>query len=588
MGAYLDQLSSTNYTGNVVISMLGWTFSIRAPDSGITVDYPGLVQSVVINPTQIDLRRVSSTISSFSFALVDLENAVTELIEGDALSLIDSEVEIYIGRTGVGMSFADYFKLPTTRIKKIDYSDGRYTFATQEPTERLNRALYQVKSTLDVDILIETTSIDVASVADFPASGYAKIENEIISYTGRDLVEKRLTGCIRGEFSTVPAAHDSGVDVYALERVVGSPLDLVLKLLISAGGGGSWDALADGCGLSPSLIDVAGVEELRDEEFPGVTVTAYLYQIGSGLKWIEEEILTPLSLRFATSPDSKLTLKRTDRISVREAGSEITNSTIKGSPKWSVDASRIVNQIEVEWDYSEALGKYQHRSTYTDEISATAYGLKDKLSFRFKTVRDQAIVDEFATRTLRRLSVPTPEVNLTTHIDQSLLGPVDQARVVTTLPDYSGALEFARDLEVVSRAINYMSGDVQFRLAFTSSTQHRFGFIAPSDTIIAQPASNRLTLGAGRGAYYVTGWKMRLWEKSPRAQTGDALNTITAIEGDTLVFEDPWTTTVAGSTHEIRFGGYSEAAEDQKRFAFVGVDSADFSDGKTSYQITYG
>lgn len=587
MGTYADALSSTSYTGNVVIAMLGQTFAIRSPDSGLVVDFPGVVQSVVINPTQIDLRRVSSTISSFSFALVDLEGVVTNLIGGDAVSLVDSEVEIYIGRSNAGMSFADYFKLPTTRIKKIDYQDGRYTFATQEPTERLNRALYSVRTQLDVDILAATTSIDVAAVADFPASGYAKIENEIISYTGRDLVEKRLTGCVRGEFSTVPADHDQGVEVYALERFVGSPVDLVLHLLISGGGGGAYDTLQDGCGLAPELIDVAGMEALRDEEFLGVEVTAYLYQINA-LKWVEEELLTPLSLRFATSSDSKLTLKRTDRIAVRPAGSEITNSTIKASPKWSVDASRVVNRIEVEWDYSEALGKYQNRSSYTDAASVAAYGEKDKLSFKFKAVRSQALVDEFATRTLRRLSLPTPEVNVTTHIDRSLLGPVDRARVITTLPDYSGALEFARDLEVVSRAINYITGDVQFRLAFTSSTAHRFGFIAPSDTVLSSPASNRLTLGAGRGAYYVTGWKMRLWEKSPRAQAADALNTITAIEGDTLVFEDDFSSTIGASTHEIRFGTYGEASDDQKRFAFVGVEVSNFSDGNPPYTITYG
>lgn len=589
---YLQELDSRNYVGNVVIGMLGEFFTIRAPDSGLTVDsrYNGLVKSVVINPTQIDLRRVSSTISSFSFKLVDQNREVTALIEGDASSFLDTEVEIWVGRSDVGMGFADYFKLPTTRIKKIDYADGEYSFSTQEQTERMNRALFQTATTLDVDILSATETIDAENVADFPDSGYLKIDNEILSYSGRDLTEKRFTGCIRGEFNTFPAPHDAGAAVYYLERVIGNPVDVLLKLLISGGGGGEWDTLGDGCGISPTLIDVAGILALRDAEFGGVTCTAYLYQL-NGLKWLEEEILTPLSCRF-TSDGSKLSVKQTDRITVRSPNSEIGNSTIKGSPKWSVDASRVVNRIEVQWDFDEATGKYVNTSSFLDQSSIDRYGEKDKLSFRFKTLRTgqaEGVVEGFATRTLRRLSIPTPEISLTTHIDKSIFGPVDRVRVVTDqLPDIDGTLDFASDLEIVSRAINYMNGDVNFRLAFVSNTLHNFGFIAPSDLILQQTAPNRLRIAAGRGAYYVLGWKMVVWRRKPHALMPDPVNTITAIEGDELVFENAFTTTFAPNSYDLRFAPYSEASEDQKRFAFVGKpDGQIFHDEKLPYKITF-
>jgi hypothetical protein len=574
---YLRELDSRNYIGNVVIRILGQYFSIRQPDSGLVVlpAYNGLVNSVVINPTQIDIRRVSSTISQFSFKLVDQNRSVTGLIEGDASSFIDTDCEIWVGRSDVSMPFQNYFKLPTTRIKKIDYADGQYSFSTQEQTERINRGLFQNATLLDVNILSATSSIDVGpEIANFPDEGYLKIDNEIISYRGRDVFEQRFLRCIRGEFNTVPASHDAGAQVYGLEYVEGNPIDVALKILISGGGGGQYDVLGDGCGLSPTLIDVAGMLELRDAELPQVQIKAFLYQL-NGLKWLEDEILTPYALRFTTSDASKLTLKQIDRLKVRPPGTEITNSTIKGSPKWVVDATRIVNQIEVQWDYSESAGKYLHSSTFTDSDSLAKFGPKEKLSFKFKTLRESLQGDQwvkgFADKLLRRLSRPTPEINLTTHIDKSIHGPVDRVKIITDqLPDYDGTLDFASQLEVVSRSINYMNGDVTFRLQFCSNTLNELGFISPSERILEQLSPRMVRLPAGGGAYYVKGWKLRLWRVEPHELVAsEPLHTIEDIQGDVLILAEDIQTPITPGGYRLRFPDYSEVSDDQKRFAFI-------------------
>jgi hypothetical protein len=612
---YLQQLDSRNYIGNVVIGMLGEYFTIRTPDSGLIVDptYNGLVKAVTINPTQIDLRRVSSTISSFSFKLVDQNRSVTALIEGDASSFLDTEVEIWVGRSDVGMDFVDYFKLPTTRIKKIDYADGEYSFSTQEQTERMNRALFQTATTLDVDILPATTTIDAANVADFPDAGFIKIDNEILSYTGRDLAEKRFTGCSRGLFYTTPEEHKSGAAVYYLERIVGNPVDVLLSLLISGSESGSeWDTLGDGCGIAPELIDLDGILALRDAEFGGLTITAYLYQI-NGLRWLEEEILTPISCRFTTD-GSKLTIKQTDRIAVRPPNSEIGNSTIKGSPKWSVDSSKIVNRIEIQWDFDEATGKYLNTTSFLDDASITKYGEKDKLSFKFKTFRTATgadAVSDFANRTLKRLSIATPEIQVTTHIDKSIFGPVDRVRVVTDqLPDYDGTLDFKSELEIVSRAINYMNGDVSFRLAFVGNSLHNFGFIAPSPVAVPETgfkngairivSQARLTLLDA--AQVQVGWKFRVWKTAKTSNKpmwdfppfgsltafDSGVYEVIGIEGSQVTFDrDIATPFQVYGVYMLRFPAYAECSDDQKRFAFVSPTGAVFADGKRPYKVTY-
>ena len=71
---YIDQVKTDkNYVGNTVIKIGTDYFSIRQPDSGLSVPTPfdKSVSSLILNPTTIDIRRVSTTISAFSFKIID-------------------------------------------------------------------------------------------------------------------------------------------------------------------------------------------------------------------------------------------------------------------------------------------------------------------------------------------------------------------------------------------------------------------------------------------------------------------------------------------------------------------------------------
>lgn len=637
MSAYIEDVKTRKvFTGNVVIAITprieGATtsyFSIREPDSGLNIQTPHnkSVVALNLNPTQIDLRKVTTTISTFSFRILDKDGIITSLVGGDAADLIRAEVRIYLGRNGVGdsaMDFADYFELPVTYITKCEHPDNSYTFSSSEQTERMDKPIYDFKSALGVDILVGTTEWTMRDdINDFPDSGFLKVENEFVSYAAKDLVNNRFTGVIRGELNSVPANHDANSDVFLVETVTDNPINIILKILISGGGGGTYDTLQSGLGIDESLIDIDEIEALRDELYSGVQYTLSFYDIDSALKTIENELLMPNNLRFTNSVNSKVTLAVLDKARFVEETDVIDENTMTKFPKWTIDGAKVTNVIEVRWDFSEGANVWQGREVFRDEASILLYGEQRPLKFDFKGLKASldglALVTDFGQRLLARLSTPTPEIQITTQLDKSLQTIGDKAYLKSSkIPAPDGSLNFASDLEIISRAINQTSGDVTFKLAFTSFTTIRSGYIAPSDLILSNISQKKVNVTEGRTAQYLVGWYMRLWDEINQVYMPDPPNKIVGFEvgqsylldedgnrltdedgnpliseeastQDTIVFEDDWVTPITGpNNYRLRFADYDDVAESQKRYAFISEETGlDFGDGKPSYKVTY-
>ena len=596
MSQYVDVVKTEKkYIGNVVIQIGANYFAIRQPDSGLAIAAPfdRAVSSLLLNPTQIDLRKVSTTISTFSFRILDDDGVVTALILGDAAGVIGQEVRIFLGRSSESMDFAEYFELPRTFVRKCDHSDNSYNFSSSEQTERMAKPIYNFKSALNGGILAATTIFTMRDdISGFPTAGFLKIEDEFISYAGVDLGLNQFTGCIRGELGSTPAAHAINLDAVLVETITDNPLNIILKILISGGGGGPYDVLQSGLGISNTLIDVAGIETLRDELFLGDQYKLSLYSITSALKKMEDDLLMPNNLRFTTSTDSKVTLAILDKALFVEEDDVINEDTITKFPKWTIDGSKVTNQLEINWDFNEGTGLFQKRNIYTDPASITAYGEQTPLNFSFKGIKaaldGQTLVDDFSTRLLGRLSTPTPEIQLNVQIDKSLQTVGDKSFVESSLiPAANGTLNFASNLEILSRSINITSGDVQFKLAFTSFTNIRSGFIAPSDLVFTVISQNQITVAAGRGSYYSSGWAMRLWNETTQAFETDPVNFISDVTGDTITFLNNWTTVLGAGNHRMRFADYDDATASQKRYCFISDSGLDFADGGPTYKVTY-
>lgn len=595
MSTYLNEVQTEKrYIGNVVIKIGVNYFAIRQPDSGLVISSPfdRCVQSLVLNPTTVDLRNVTTTIASYSFKLIDKELAISALVKGNAADFIKQEVTIWLGRSGTGMDFADYYQLPKTRIQKASHPDNSYTFSSVEDIERMQRSLYDQESFLYGDILPGTTTIVAdRDISEYPTAGLLKIDDEFMSYSSIDTVLNRFNGVIRGELNSIPATHTGGTQILAAESITDNPINILLKILTSGGGGGPYDVLRDGLGISSTLLDFTEIETIRDNLFSSRTFSLALYSIDSALKVIEDEILAPLNIRFSYSQNSKITLAVLDKaVFVDETGS-IDEDSITKFPQWDVDGNRVVNVLKIAWDYDEPSSKFLKNETYKDADSIAKFGEQTPLNYEFKGVKaalDGAdLISYFAGRLLARLSSPVPEVSLNAQMDKSLRNIGDKTYIKSSqLPSSDGTLNFASEMEIVSRAINIQNGDVQFKLAFTSFTDIRSGYVAPSDLIQSISSQKKVTLPAGRGAYYKAGWVMRLWDASLSQYTADPINTIESISGDDITFVNSWATTLT-TNHRIKFCDYDDATESQKRYSFISSGSSNFADNRTPYLITF-
>lgn len=596
---FSEEIRKKQFVPNVVIRLVGQYYCITQPDSGLVVPASniGTVRSLNVNPTQIDLRRCNTTIASYGFSLLDKSGVITAQFGDRAEIFFNQTVEIWIGRKTGSFDFADYYKLPDTKIKKIDHVENTFNMTSAEETDRMNKSFYDRMNKLDVSILSGTTTITAnIAIDDWPTAGMFKIDDEFVSYSGKNNGLKQFTGCIRGEKGTFPTSHNAGTTMFEVVDVSDNPLTLLLQLLVSGGGGGPYDVLPDGLGIDQNLIDIAQIEDIRDTIFPTDVYEFSLYNVTNALKFFEEEILLSCNLRFRVSQNSKISLALLDQSVFGEAPDDMDDSTISSYPKLSVDENKIVNRVEIEWDWDEGTRAYRKLSPYDDATSITDFSDKAPMRFKWKgpkaSLGGQAIVDDRADRFLQRFKTPAPEITFKTQIDKALSNLGDKILVSSNhIPSASGTLQFSTELEVISRAINWVTGDVTWKLAFTSYSGIRACYIAPSDKMLTVINQKTFTVAAGRGACYEVGWKMALWLHLPSGYGGgyesDLVNEIESIVGDTITMKDNFASTLIANRHRIKFADYDDATQDQKRYCFISDDGNNFADDGSTYRITF-
>ena len=595
MTTYIDEVpNKKRFIPNVVIRVKDTYFSIHEPDSGLTIPRENrLLKNLVLNPAKVNLKKVTQTIASYSLRLSPGEK-FTELLKEDTTILLNETVEIWLGRKNVGMDFADYFKLIDTKIRGLDYRDGTFNINSRETFDLMTREVFSRQTTLTNDIDDSVTSFQ-GDFTDWPTSGKVKVDNELMTYATRD--DSNLFGVIRGVDSDAEA-HGGGSGVFFVYEITENPVNMLLQILISGGGGGTYDVLESGLGIPESLIDVAAFESIRDEFFPTEQYDIEFFNIEDTLaNLIEPEFLQSLNVRFVTTNIQKIGISILDQAEFSTTTNTIDETSIISAPKWGVTQDQVFNVIEMRWDYDAGAEKYGSIQLFKDQESIDKYGETKPLKFKFKGIKSSsggvAIVNDRATRLLERFKTPTPSISLTTHLDKSLLNVGDKVVVSSReMPGAKGNLNFNDTLEIISRSISHATGTVLFKLAFTSySGVGSLAYIAPASSIVSVQNQKTITLGVGLADQYERGYFMRIYNTTTCAyeQFGgvDEIREIVDIVGDQIIFDSNFNTTLDPNVHVIRFADYEETNAAQKAFLFVGQGGElPFPDGSPPYRIT--
>jgi hypothetical protein len=596
--SYINELESRlNFRTNTVCVIDGAIYGKYNVDSGLNIpEERRLISVVSVNPTKIDLQKGITTINSATIDLIDKDQLFSIFLGSDESSRIDKVVDLYVGRNtapfGQGnFDWADYIKIGSYNIKDISKSGAIYRIKAVTSTTRIQKPIFNIQGNLEASINISDTSIQVINTDgdQFPSAGIIKIKDEFISYTGKAYAtvfnRTTFTGCTRGLLQSVSIAHDAGEEVFEVFQAQENPVDIVLKILISGGGGGVYDVYRDGLGISPSLIDVSAIEAIRDSFFVGETHTHYFSNVPDTLKFLQTRLFVPNNLRIIEGADGKISLAVLDQTEVGADLPEIDKRDALPRPNWKISANEIRNKIIVKWDYSEGLKTFRKTSYFQDSDSITSFGVQSGGNLELYGVTTTGIVTDRAERFLQRFSTPKSQIDIRSFMRKSTLNVGDKIRFSSDeLPQQGAALGLNAEVEILNKSIDFSTGIVKFGLIFTSYTNLRRGLIAPASKINSIVSQNEVTFISGQAEHYKEGFKVRLWDSVANEFETDPVNTIVGINGSTIIFENDWDTTLTTS-HIIRFADYDNVSVEQLLYGFINLFNNDFPDNTGPYKI---
>ena len=480
---------------------------------------PYLSRHPSVSGSKVDIREVSSSIGNASFILLDKDAAVTlDMVDE---TYLNKTVNIYLYfDSGSNVFPTDALKVFTGKIDTFTSDNIELTFSAREIIFEASKSIFDAQNNLNGALNNSDTTITVKSTTDFPTSAAFKIDDEIITYSGKTATT--FTGCTRGTNGSTAATHDDDAEVLEV-WVSGSvnPITLALQLLMSIAGDGSndatYDVIREGIGLDPDDIDITSFTTVRDANSFGT----YSFIIGGGirdtLKFIESELLAPTITRMITSKDSFLTLIQLDQSEFTSSTESITSDHIIDKAKLKVTSREIVNNVVVEYKWDEASEEYEELSSSTDTTSIATYGSipSSKKKFSFKGMNTSVQADRFISDYLERNSTPVPRVTFSTFLKKRLLEPGDDIRLeIKNTPNLeAGNRNFNHLVEILS--VSQSGPVVNFEAAFTRFSVGRASFISPSRGITSKTSETIFTLSAaGSGDLFSEGMTVALYDST--------------------------------------------------------------------------
>lgn len=563
---------------NLVIKIDTEYFAQRQVDTGLVVtsDNLGLIRTAKISGNSVDIRKVKTSLASLTFNLLDKKSYMSSFLMSKDGNYLESTVELYAGFTTGSFDFADYKKFATTKLKSVKKVSNAYSFSCSEVASKIKEESYFNLSQLDGDITDVATTMDVVNATDLPASGRVLVDNEYITYTSKTL--NTLNGLSRGDLSGTASEHKSGVDVSIVTTLEDNPMDMML------------DIMQNTLNIPTTEIDVTSFTDIRDNFFSASQLRFYTAGFSDTLTFFEDEILQITNCRI-TSIDGLIGLAILDQTDFKSIPPDLGEDDVIGTPNWGIGSNKIVNKVEVKWAYSEGTKTYARTSTFTDSDSIALFGEKKTLSYKFKSVKadldGSTLAINMGARLLARTKNAQSDIKVNSFFSNSSLKIGDDVSVTHRyLPQQGGSLGMAdQRLEIMSKAFDFDSKRVSFKLQFTSFSNLRVGLIAPSPFIVS--VTDQKTFDVPDGSQYLAGYFLRLWNTATNAYYADTAIEIESVVGNTITMKSNFSTTLTTSV-KVKFPSYSDSSDLQKgKYAYTAPSSDIFSDGTKAYEIIF-
>lgn len=451
---------------------------------------------------QITVDEGRSSISSINFSILDKDGEITQLVF--QYPMPNRQATVKMGFAGMAEeSYANVF-VGQVLTYTLDKDNTFYIFQTTDLQRLAKQNIFDAATALTGNATSGDTTLNVGNTAAFPAAtgttGYLRIENEVISYTGK--TGTTFTGCTRAQLGTTAAAHTSGTAVKNLIFLLGNPLTLALQILTSTGAGtnGAYDVLpaCSGLGIPQAQVNVARFERERDRWTLSMVFQFEESDATEAKKFIEEQIYTLIPAYPVTDNNGLLSVKvAAPPLPTDQAAQQaLTDDNMTDRPTFMGNAldHYFFNELDLSFNFNFITGAFASFSIYADATSQAAYGQVAPRSMDSRGMRtanmSQANIDAFGSRFLKRYATPSPLLEAkaflnTRQIEVGDVLPLTSAKLPNLATGKIGVV--AQLVEVISAAPQYDQGKVVFQLLNTPySYGRRYAGISPS----TQPPTN--------------------------------------------------------------------------------------------------
>lgn len=393
-------------------------------------------------------------------------------------------------------------------------------------------------------------------------------------------------------------------------NIQGNPLTVLLRILTSTGNGtnGDYDdlAAANGLGIDNDYIDVSGIEDVRDNWYPGDS-NWFKWKITKREKakeWFEREIFKVLNIYPVIDGRGRLTIKPfKPPLPVNNTVQSFNADNIIGLPQWDGNLSDLVNEIEFFYDYSTG-GEYQTEEYHLDQATIDARGPGKKPI----TIKSRGLLTSWSPA-----SVPSRKSEIITRRVSKIFGrylkppirlrfntffsrwPSEAGDIVPfthpNIPDIeTGSRGYTnRRMEIINRSVDWAKGQVRIELLDTNFDKRQYGAISPTATLTTASASTSITVSTGDVIKFSTGDVVCIRNGNGNIKSTSLI--IKALTTNTGVIEVDNTSTalVAGIAEgwKMSYSNFTHCTTAQQLYGFIcRTSTTQFSDGSAAHLIT--
>jgi hypothetical protein len=327
----------------------------------------------------------------------------------------------------------------------------------------------------------------------------------------------------------------TGVSPVAIQ---GNPINILLAVLTSTGAGTNgdydWYQEENGLGLDVSYINVAHIESVRDDWYPGDSMYMQ-FQLTERIKakdFLETEIFKVINCYPIIDGQGRFDIKPfKPPLAAFDVVQTFDESTVLKLPEWDANLDAMVNEVELYYDHDG--DDFVNEAFYVDGTSITLRGPgKGPVTIKSKGLRTSIVgssapdratdqLERRKNKVFGRFATPPISIKFTTFFSRWLSEAGDVVPFTNRLlPDVELGVRGLNEkrMEIINRSVDWDKGTVKFELLNTGFAKEEYMGISPVMAITAGTSGTAFAVSVADAAKWEEGWESDIYDAGCRSK----------------------------------------------------------------------